>query len=33
MLKHDKNIMKYDVEQASLSEIFIDKVGKANEKV
>lgn len=32
-VKTCKNIMKYDVEQASLSEIFIDKVGKANEKV
>ncbi len=27
------NIMKYDVEQASLSEIFIAKVGQAHEKV
>jgi ABC-2 type transport system ATP-binding protein len=32
-VKTCKNIMKYDVEQPSLSEIFIDKVGKANEKV
>jgi ABC-2 type transport system ATP-binding protein len=32
-VKTCKNIIKYDVEQASLSEIFIDKVGKANEKV
>jgi len=28
-IKTCKNIIKYDVEQASLSEIFIDKVGKS----
>ena len=28
-----KNIMKFDVEQAKLSEIFIDKVGDAYEQV
>jgi ABC-2 type transport system ATP-binding protein len=32
-VKTCKNIMKYDVEQASLSEIFIAKVGQAHEKV
>ncbi|PKK96678.1 MAG: sodium ABC transporter ATP-binding protein, partial [Tenericutes bacterium HGW-Tenericutes-3] len=28
-----KNIMKYDVEQATLSEIFIAKVGQSHEEV
>ncbi len=32
-VKTCKNIMKYDVEQATLSEIFIAKVGQAHEKV
>ena len=32
-VKTCKNIMKYDVEQATLSEIFIAKVGKNHEKV
>jgi len=31
-IKTCKNITKYDLEQASLSEIFISKVGKQNEK-
>jgi ABC-2 type transport system ATP-binding protein len=32
-VKTCKNITKYDVEQASLSEIFIAKVGKSHEEV
>jgi ABC-2 type transport system ATP-binding protein len=32
-IKTCKNIMKYDVEQASLSEIFVEKVGRKNEEV
>lgn len=33
VIKESNNIQKYDVEQASLSEIFVAKVGEVNEEV